>query len=70
MDMIAHLLSSIALSKDRTLRITIRIETRKCDRNTERKGDRPQVILRYNGKMQRRPVTLKSAPAACVDPLP
>jgi len=41
MDMIAHLLSSIALSKDRTLRITIRIETRKCDRNTEMKSDRP-----------------------------
>ena len=28
-------------SKDRTLRITIRIETRKCDRNTELMGDRP-----------------------------
>jgi hypothetical protein len=40
MDMIAHLLSSIALGKDRTLRITIRIETRKCDR-TEMKSDRP-----------------------------
>jgi hypothetical protein len=41
MDMIAHLLGAIALDKDRTLRITIRIETRKCDRNTEMKSDRP-----------------------------
>jgi hypothetical protein len=34
------LLGSIALSTNRTLGITIRIETRKCDRNTELKGDR------------------------------
>jgi len=40
MDMIAHLLSSMGLSKNRTLRIRIRIETRKCDR-TKLKGDRP-----------------------------
>ncbi|WP_216670676.1 hypothetical protein [Microcoleus asticus] len=33
--------TSIALDKYRTLRITIRIETRKCDRNTEMKSDRP-----------------------------
>ncbi|MBD0341569.1 MAG: hypothetical protein ICV61_11955, partial [Microcoleus sp. Co-bin12] len=39
--------SAIALDKDRTLRIKIRIETRKCDRNTEMKSDRPQVILKY-----------------------
>jgi hypothetical protein len=32
---------AIALDKYRTLGITIRIETRKCDRNTEMKGDRP-----------------------------
>lgn len=41
MDMIAQLLGAIALSKYRTLRITIRIETRKCDRNTEMKSDQP-----------------------------
>ncbi|WP_333263212.1 hypothetical protein [Microcoleus sp. S13_C5] len=34
-----NFLRAIAVSKDRTLRITIRIETRKCDR-TELKGDR------------------------------
>jgi hypothetical protein len=41
--------SAIALSKDRTLGITIRIETRKCDRNTEMKSDRPNGNFKVLG---------------------
>ncbi|MEG4197104.1 MULTISPECIES: hypothetical protein [unclassified Microcoleus] len=36
-----NFLGAIALSKDRTLRIRIRIETRQCERNNGMKSDRP-----------------------------
>jgi hypothetical protein len=41
--------SAIALSKDRSLRITIRIETRQYDRNSEMKSDRPNGNFKVLG---------------------